>query len=79
MPCLDSCVAGLVTEQLQCQYFVSGSTSSASNKPKPVFDIAMSAEVAAPLLDLSKRSVEFVYTHTHGSSPQVLVQPVEIR
>eukprot|EP00878_Enallax_costatus_P045170 GHUV01054141.1.p1 GENE.GHUV01054141.1~~GHUV01054141.1.p1 ORF type:complete len:129 (-),score=29.15 GHUV01054141.1:69-455(-) len=71
--------AGLVSEQLQCQFTVSGSTSNAGNKPKPVFDIALSAEVAAPLLDLSKRAIDFVYTHERGKSPQIMVEPLEVR
>lgn len=68
-----------MSEQLQCQFTVSGSTSSAGNKPKPVFDIALSAEVDAPLLELSQRSMDFVYTHERGKRPQIMVTPLDVR
>jgi hypothetical protein len=70
--------AGVLTEQLQCQCAVSGgASSSGSTKPPPVFDITLSADVAVPLLELSRRSIEFVYTHARGSTPETMVETVQ--
>jgi hypothetical protein len=79
--CLTYCfalLAGVLTEQLQCQCAVSGgASSSGSAKGAPVFDITLSAEVAVPLLELSRRSIEFLYTHVRGCTPQTMVETVQ--
>jgi hypothetical protein len=76
--CAVAAATGVLTEQLQCQCAVSGSASSSgANKPAPVFDITLSADVAVPLLELSRRSIEFVYTHVRGTAPQTMVEALQ--
>lgn len=72
--------AGNVTEQVECQVATAGGAAAGGGaKPKPVFDLALCAQVAVPLLQLSQQAVTFSYIHTRGSKPQVMVQPLEVR
>jgi hypothetical protein len=73
--------ADAVTEQLECYAVSSGSAAAAagSAKPKPVFDLVLTAEVATPLLQLSQQALAFSYIHSRGSKPAVVVQPLDIR
>jgi hypothetical protein len=78
-PSLRAC-AGAISEQLQCQAVNTGGGAAAPGgaKPKPMFDITASAEVATPLLQLSKQAVEFSYIHAEGQHP-VMQEPLEVR
>lgn len=72
--------AGVVTEQLDCLAVNTGGAAPAGGaKPKPVFNISASAEVAAPLLVLSKQSVVFSYMHAVGQQPSVMTQQLDAR
>lgn len=77
--------AGLIQEQLQCLVAASGGAADpgaaggGGAKGKPVFDVALVADVATPALELSKRAIEFVYLHTHGASPQLMTETLEAK
>eukprot|EP00775_Hariotina_reticulata_P008964 gene8964-9139_t len=79
MICGLSSSPGFIAEQLQCQSGGSGGKNDNNNKPKLVYDIEATAEVAAPLLELSKRAVEFVYNHVIGATPATLTDIIEAR
>lgn len=69
-----------MSEQLQCQAAnTGGGAAPGGAKPKPVFDVTATAEVAAPLLQLSKEAVEFSYIHADGQQPLVMQEPLEVR
>lgn len=72
---------GVMAEQLDCQAASTGGTAAPGGaKQKPVFDISVTAEVAAPLLQLSKQAVVFRYTSDlHGQHPPSMQEPLEIR
>jgi len=69
----------MIKEQMQCQYAGSGGKNEGTNKPKLVYDIELTAEVAAPLLELSKRAVDFVYHSCDWATPATLTEVVEAR
>lgn len=75
--------AGVISEQLQCQAASTGGGAAAAGpggaKPKPVFDLSATAEVAAPLLQLFKQAVVFSYIHAEGQQPLVMQEPLEIK
>jgi hypothetical protein len=70
-----------MAEQLECQAAsTGGSAAPGGGKQKPVFDISATAEVAAPLLQLSKQAVVFSYlSDEHGQHPLAMQEPLEIR
>lgn len=71
---------GVVTEQLECQAVNAGGNAAAgSAKAKPVFDIAMTAEVAPPLLQLSQQTVMFSYIHTDSQQLEVMTEQLGVR
>lgn len=79
-PCFTLHCAGAMSEQLQCQAAnTGGGAAPGGAKPKPVFDVTATAEVAAPLLQLSKEAVEFSYIHADGQQPLVMQEPLEVR
>lgn len=72
--------AGAIAEQLECQAVSTGGNAAAGGaKPKPVFDITAKAEVAAPLLQMSKQAVVFSYIHAQGHQPLIMEEALEIR
>ncbi len=71
---------GSMTETLVCTATTTGaSKTSSSSNTKRVFEVAAKADVAAPLLDFSSRSMRFEYSHTHGSCPEPMTQLLTIR
>jgi hypothetical protein len=72
--------AGLMSEQLECQAVSAGGNAAgaAGAKPRPVFDISATAEVAAPLLQLSKQAVVFSYI-AEDQPPSVMTETLDVR
>lgn len=72
--------AGAVAEQLECQAAsTGGAVKAGGNKAKPVFDVSATAEVAAPLLQLSKQVVVFNYIHVLQQQPLPMTETLDIR
>jgi hypothetical protein len=72
-----SAAAGHVSELLTClANFGSGSSSRGGSK---VFEVAASAEVAAPLLHFSTRSLSFTYMYSPEEPAAVMEQQLVIR
>jgi hypothetical protein len=71
---------GLLSEQLECQAVSSGGAAAgaAGAKPRPVFDISAAAEVAAPLLQLSKQAVVFSYI-AEDHPPSLMTETLDVR
>jgi len=66
-----------VQEQLICTAQLT--TGASSRAVRRVFEVEMRADVAAPLLEWSKRGLEFSYVHAPGLQPDVQTRPLEMR
>lgn len=70
---------GAVREQLLCFAASAGAPAGGASKAKPLFDVALTADVTAPLLALSQQALSFAYIHAAGSRPEVMTQQLDIR
>lgn len=66
-----------VAESLFC--VAQPSTGAASRTAKRVFEVTMRADVAAPLLEWSRRGLDFSYVYARGAPPQVTTQQLTMR
>lgn len=54
-------------------------TGANARAVRRVFELALHADVAAPLLEWSQRNVAFVYISPPGAKPEVASQRLEMR
>jgi hypothetical protein len=70
--------AGVIAELLTC---TAGPTAPAGGQKggTRVLETLLRADVAVPLLELSRRAVEFRYLHKQGQPAQLMQKPLLIK
>lgn len=66
-----------VSESLAC--VAQPMTGASKTAVKRVFEVSMRADVAAPLLEWSQRSLEFSYVYAPGCEPKVVCRQLAMR